>query len=65
MDELKISEDGKTLIKCSEYVSGHISIPNGIAKIGDRAFERCIGLNCVEIPNSVTKIENKIITMKQ
>jgi len=56
MEDLEISEDGRTLISCPRSVSGHLVIPDGIAEIGKDAFYLCKGLTSIEIPNSVTHI---------
>ena len=40
----------------SNYANGEVSIPNGVIKIGDRAFEECKSLVNVTIPDSVTNI---------
>ena len=53
---LKLSEDGKTLIRCDKSAVGNIIIPYGVTKIGDEAFKECANLTSVEIPDSVTVI---------
>ena len=35
---------------------GHVTIPNSVTSIGDRAFYECTSLTSVTIPNSVTSI---------
>ena len=57
MNEIfEISEDGKTLIECLDKDIKEVIIPNGITKIGHRAFEDCTTLQSIDIPNSVTEI---------
>lgn len=53
---MKLSEDGKTLIRCDKSAVGNIIIPYGVTKIGDEAFKECANLTSVEIPESVTVI---------
>lgn len=35
---LKLSYDGKTLIKCDKYAEGVVVIPDGVIIIGEDAF---------------------------
>ncbi len=35
---------------------GHVAIPEGVTRIGDRAFRGCTGLTGVTVPESVTRI---------
>lgn len=55
-DILSLSEDGKTIIRCVDKYLSSIKIPNGVSKIGEKAFCDCHLLTSVEIPNSVTEI---------
>ena len=50
---LLCSKDGRTLIA---GVNGDVTIPSGVTRIGDSAFEGCGGLTSVTIPPSVTSI---------
>ena len=51
-----VDESKKTLIRCSESVSGHLTLPNTVTCIRDYAFSDCSSLTSVTIPNSVTSI---------
>lgn len=53
---LKLSDDGKKLIRCDKYATGTITIPDSVTKIDDLAFSVCTDLSFVEIPDSVTEI---------
>lgn len=59
MEELVLSEDGKTLISCSNNISGHLVIPDDIEKIECWAFAGCTGLTTIKIPNGVTEIGSR------
>ena len=39
---------------------GHVTIPEGVTKIGDEAFENGSNLQSVSIPDSVTEIGTKV-----
>lgn len=54
--KVEYSEDGKQLIKAQD-VEGHFVIPNSVKKIGYHAFRFCKGLKSIEIPDSVTEID--------
>ena len=36
-----------------------VTIPDGVTKIGDKAFGHCTGLKSIEIPEGVEKIEDE------
>ena len=55
-DILKLSEDGKTLIKVYDKNITHVTIPNRVTTIGNEAFAECSALLSINIPNSITKI---------
>lgn len=55
-DYLEFSEDGKTVIGCRINYDGAVEIPDGVTRIGKKAFLLCMNLKSIEIPNSVTKI---------
>ena len=55
-DYLKLSEDGKTVIKCRSDYMGAVVIPEGVTMIKDFVFFRLGGLTSIEIPASVTEI---------
>lgn len=44
------------LIKCPEGKAGKYTIPNGVSKIADSAFQSCTHLTNITLPKSVTKI---------
>ncbi|MDC0282681.1 leucine-rich repeat protein [Akkermansiaceae bacterium] len=54
--------DGKvTIIDCDEGATGHLVIPdtiegNPVSSIGKRAFDSCVGLTSITIPDGVTSI---------
>ena len=52
---LLCSKDGKTLLACPPGLAT-VTIPEGVASIGDSAFSGCSGLTSVTIPSSVTSI---------
>ena len=49
------SKDGKILYACIASVKEY-RIPDGVMKIGDKAFSECSGLTSVTIPEGVVKI---------
>jgi hypothetical protein len=53
---LKLSDDGKTLVKVLDKTAEHITIPAGVEVIGERAFVDCKALKSVEIPEGVRKM---------
>ena len=55
-DFLKISEDGKTIIKCDVKATGHIDIPVGITLVCADAFDSCVGIESISIPNTIVCI---------
>ena len=62
---IELSDDGnivfnkdKTELISYSNASGDITIPDGVKKIRDGAFENCSGLTSVTLPNSVTSIGN-------
>jgi len=52
----KLSEDGKTVIKCDSGFEGAVEIPEGVTTIEEFAFYGCDLITSVKIPSSVTKI---------
>jgi hypothetical protein len=55
--ELTGSYNGtKVLGSKLDSISGQVVIPNGVTKIGDSAFEECLGLESIEMPDSITEI---------
>lgn len=58
IDGIIYSADGKTLLKCGAERKGTVIIPEGVKKIGRRAFYRCEKINAVQMPNSVVEIGN-------
>ena len=53
---LQLSDDGKTLVNCTDKNVTTVVIPSSVTKIGDWAFDGCTSLTAVEIPSSVTEI---------
>ena len=54
---IRLSADGKTLIRCQRDIKGTVVIPDGVSKIGRGSFEGCTSLTSLVIPDSVTEIE--------
>lgn len=54
---IEYSDDGRTLIKCPREFEGHLTIPNGIIRIGYESIYGCQNLTGITIPDSVTYIE--------
>lgn len=51
------NKDGEVVLtKCSKDAEGEIVIPEGVTRIGSRAFECCERLTSIHLPNSVTSI---------
>ena len=55
-DGLVLSEDGKTLLSVTNELK-HVTIPDGVIVIGERAFAGHNALKSVSIPPSLAKIE--------
>lgn len=53
---LKFSDGGKTVIGVTNNKVEYIVIPDGVTRIGDRAFLDCSSLRKITIPESVTHI---------
>lgn len=56
---LKLSNNGKTVIGCQKNYKKDVVIPNGVEKIGVGAFKNHLRITSIEIPNSVTEIEDE------
>jgi len=41
---------------CADVVNGHVTIPEGITKIADQAFNGCTALTSISLPTSLTEI---------
>lgn len=61
-DIFELSEDCKTLLRVTDKNVTHVTIPDGVTKIGISAFRDCSGLTSVVISNSVTSIEKGAFT---
>ena len=55
-DGLVLSEDGKTLLSVTNELK-HVTIPDGVIAIGERAFAGLSALKSVSIPPSLAKID--------
>ena len=51
-----LNKKGTEVIFAPEGITGDIQIPNGVTKIGGRAFWKCGGLTSITIPKGVTEI---------
>ena len=56
VDGVLFSKDKKTLFLCPKGKSGSYKIPSGVKTVADRAFDTCIHITGLTIPNSVEKI---------
>lgn len=57
-DGVLFSKDGKTLIAVPrDYSQRHYKVPEGVEKIGERAFARCDNLISVSLPSTAEIIE--------
>ena len=54
--DLILSADGKTVTGVKNTDISQVVIPNGVSKIGSKAFEKCFKLQKVVLPQSVTSI---------
>lgn len=57
MEEVKYSEDGKTLLRVPENYCGEFVVPEGVTTIGEAAFFGCNEIQSIRLPKSITKIE--------
>lgn len=55
-DGVMYSKDMTELMLCPDGRSGKFTIPDGVTRIGKRAFDDCTKLTEISIPNSVTEI---------
>lgn len=60
-----IIEDGTKGICAGAFgscqdITGSLTFPNSVERIGEGAFSNCNGLTSVTIPNSITRIEEKV-----
>jgi len=53
---LDCSDDGRTILKCDTSFSGELSLPEGIERIADYAFECSDGLESITFPKSLVSI---------
>lgn len=51
-----------TLILCPEGKAGDYAIPDGVSRIGERAFSYCTQLSSIAIPDSVTELGDYAMT---
>jgi hypothetical protein len=56
VDGVLFNKRQTTLIKCPEGKAGNYTIPDGVTKIEDSAFQSCTHLTNVTLPKSITKI---------
>lgn len=55
-DGMLSSKDGTTLVCCPPGKSGEVTIAAGVTTIGEGAFDGCVGLTNIVIPNGVKEI---------
>lgn len=55
---VEFSEDSKQLIKCPTVVNGNYIISEGVEVICQDAFRDCVRITSIQLPDSITKIEN-------
>ena len=59
---LVTSIDGTTLVLCTPALSGKLTIPQGIARVGPYAIYNCSKITAMVIPSSVTELETNAIS---
>ncbi len=55
-DGIVYNKQKTEIISVPKGIKGAVTIPDGVASIGEREFYDCIGMTSIEIPNSVTSI---------
>lgn len=63
-DILIFSEDGDTIIGVYDENIYDVKIAQGVRKIGLRAFEKCVNLTSITIPESVEVIDDYVSSLK-
>lgn len=58
-DSGEVDEDGNPIVE-QVPVTGYIKLGEGIESIGDRAFQGCMSLESIVIPNSVTHLGSRV-----
>jgi C-terminal peptidase prc len=56
LDGVLFSRDGSEIVCCPGGKTGSYTIPDGVTRIGEGAFQGCINLSDVTIPASVTHV---------
>ena len=56
-NDVRFSDDGKTLERCPESFMGCYSVPFGVEEIGENAFKNCSGLEALVLPRTIKALK--------